>query len=88
MGSETGDNELQMTLLKVKKCLKKAVIKNDGEPVSFHVFAIDPFSLTYTIENLFHLASLVKDGVVKIERVSGYYVHFKITYLYIINLPA
>jgi len=75
VGSETGDNELQMTLLKVKSCLKKAVLENDGEPVSFHVFAIDPFSLTYTIENLFHLASLVKDGVVKIERVPGYIVY-------------
>ncbi|XP_015363471.1 PREDICTED: non-structural maintenance of chromosomes element 4 homolog A-like [Diuraphis noxia] len=70
VGSETGDNELQITLLKVKSCLKNAVLKNDGDPISFHMFAIDPFSLTYTIENLFHLASLVKDGVVKIERVS------------------
>lgn len=70
VGSETGDNELQITLLRVKNCLKKAVLNNQGDPVSFHKFAIDPFSLTYTIENLFHLASLVKDGVVKIERIS------------------
>lgn len=60
--------------------MKKAVVDNDGDPVSFHAFAIDPFSLTFTIENLFHLASLAKDGVIEIERVSGYYVHLKITY--------
>lgn len=75
MGNETGDNELQITLLRVKTCLKKAVADNQGDPVSFHAFAIDPFCMTATIENLFNLASLVKDGVVKIERVSGYYVH-------------
>jgi len=80
VGSETGDNELQITLLRVKSCLKKAVADNQGDPVSFHEFAIDPFNLTFTIENLFHLASLVKDGIVKIETVSGYYVHLKITY--------
>ncbi|CAH1710984.1 uncharacterized protein LOC114127096 [Aphis gossypii] len=70
VGSETGDNELQITLLRVKRCLKKAVVDNDGDPVSFHAFAIDPFSLTFTIENLFHLASLAKDGVIEIERLS------------------
>lgn len=80
MGNETGDNKLQVALLRVKSCLKKAVSDNQGNPVSFHKFAIDPFNMTYTIENLFHLASLVKDGVVKIERDSGYYVHLKITY--------
>ncbi|CAI6350426.1 unnamed protein product [Macrosiphum euphorbiae] len=70
VGSETGDNELQITLLRVKNCLKKAVSDNQGNPVPFHKFAIDPFSMTYAIENLFHLASLVKDGVVKVETVS------------------
>jgi len=56
------------------------VSENGGDPVPFHWFAIDPFSLTFTVENLFHLASLVKDGVIKIERVSGYYINLKITY--------
>lgn len=65
------DNELKKTLVKVKSCLKRAVKRNQGKPVSFHKFAIDPFSLTYTIENIFHLASLAKDQYVKIERVSG-----------------
>lgn len=60
--------------------MKKAVEDNDGEPVSFHAFAIDPFSLTFTIENLFHLASLIKDGVIEIERLSGYFIHLTITY--------
>lgn len=72
MGSETGDNELQITLIRVKSSLKKAVSNNNGNPVSFHKFAIDPFSLTYTVENLFHLASLVKDGLVRIETTPGY----------------
>lgn len=71
VNSEIGDNDLQITLLRVKKCLKKAVLDNQGDPVSFYKFAIDPFSLTFTIENLFHLASLAKDDFIKIERTSG-----------------
>lgn len=67
-------------MLRVKRCLKKAIVDNDGNPISFHAFAIDPFSLTFTIENLFHLASLAKDGYIEIERLSGYYVYLKITY--------
>lgn len=66
-----GDNELQLSLKRVHKCLKEAVSNNQGKPISFYKFAIDPFSLTYTVENLFNLASLLKDGVIKIERVSG-----------------
>ncbi|XP_025209001.1 EP300-interacting inhibitor of differentiation 3-like [Melanaphis sacchari] len=70
VGSDTGDNELQITLSKVKHCLKKALINNQGNPISFYAFAIDPFSLTFTIENLFHLATLVKDHFVEIKRIS------------------
>lgn len=66
------DNELNKTLVKINKCLMRVVKRNKGNPISFHKFAIDPFSLTYTIENIFHLASLAKDQLVKIERVSGY----------------
>lgn len=61
-----------MALKRVHRCLKEAVSNNQGKPISFYKFAIDPFSLTYTVENLFNLASLAKDGVIKIERGSGY----------------
>lgn len=61
-----------MALKRVHRCLKEAVSNNQGKPISFYKFAIDPFSLTYTIENLFNLASLTKDGVIKIERGPGY----------------
>ncbi|XP_050542072.1 uncharacterized protein LOC126905937 isoform X2 [Daktulosphaira vitifoliae] len=66
--SESGDNVLQQTLMRVVNCLKCAVAANNGKPVGFYKFAFDPFSLTYTVENLFNIASLVKDKVVKIER--------------------
>ncbi|XP_050423106.1 uncharacterized protein LOC126834922 isoform X2 [Adelges cooleyi] len=68
VANETGDNALQQTLVRVMQCLKVAVANNGGKPVLFYMFAIDPVSLTYTVENLFHLASLVKDRLVIIER--------------------
>lgn len=71
MDNDEGDNELQVTLMKINSCLKRALLKNKGKPISFFKFAIDPFSLTYTVENFFHLALLVKDRIVKIEKNQG-----------------
>ncbi|VVC25011.1 Non-structural maintenance of chromosome element 4, C-terminal [Cinara cedri] len=64
---DSGDNELQITLLRITKCLKFAVSNNENQPICFYKFAIDPFSLTYTVENLFNLASLVKDNLIIID---------------------
>jgi len=75
--NQNDDNELEKTLIKVKNCLKRAIDNNNGEPVIFHKFAIDPLSLSYTVENLFHIASLLKDGLVKIEQIPGYNMFIK-----------
>lgn len=56
-----------MTLIRVIKCLRQAVINNKGKPIEFYKFAIDPFSLAHSVENIFHLSSLVKDRLVNIE---------------------
>lgn len=58
---------MQITLLRVIKCLKQAVVKNNGKPIDFYKFVIDPLSLACTVENIFHVSSLLKDGIVKIE---------------------
>jgi len=58
-------------MTRVKNCLAQAVSRNNGQPVSFFKFAIDPFSLSHSVENLFHLASLAKDQIVKINLSTG-----------------
>lgn len=65
------DDESQLCLKRVHRCLVEAVSNNQGKPICFYKFAIDPFSLTYTVQNVFNLASLVKDGVAKIETKPG-----------------
>lgn len=67
MKDSIGNNELDITLMKVKKCLKQAIKNNNGNPISIIKFVIDPSSLTYTIENIFYLSSLVKDGYIKVH---------------------
>jgi len=66
-----GDNELQITMTRVKNCLRRAVSNNNGKPISFIKFAVDPFSFPHTVENLFHLSLLVKDKIVKIGLNTG-----------------
>lgn len=70
MENTEGDNELQTNLLTIRKCLEEAMVQNGGEPILFFKFAVDPFSLTYTIQNFFNLASLLKDNYIKINRAS------------------
>lgn len=60
-----------MTMKRITGCLKRALSNNEGKPVSFYKFAIDPSSFTYTVENLFNLASLAKDKIIKIEKGLG-----------------
>lgn len=64
---KSGNNELQITLMRITKCLKLAISNNNNQPVCFHKFAIDPFSLAYSVENIFNLALLLKDNLIKVS---------------------
>lgn len=75
------DNELQITMTRIKNCLAQAVANNNGEPVPFFKFAIDPFSLSQSVENLYHLAVLFKDGLVNITLNPGYDLFFLTTHV-------
>lgn len=79
---------MQAVIKEVSKCLQRAVQKNNGKPVSFFKFAINPYSLSQTIENCFHLASLVKDRHVIIEKNSGFFIYLLDYNMFILALQS
>jgi len=56
-------NETAKRVEHVNRCILKA-----GQPIEFWVLVLDPNSFAHTVENIFHVAFLVKDGRVKIKK--------------------
>merc|ERR1712059_82472 len=50
----------------VFRCLVTKFQESSGRPVSFFRFVLDPRSFSASVENLFHVSFLVKEGKVKI----------------------
>jgi len=65
--AEASDNQTEQLVKHVFKCLASAWKQGGKEPVNFFKFVIDPESFGATIENLFHVSFLVKEGKVNIS---------------------
>ena len=48
----------------VMKCLVSCWKENNKQPINFFEFVIDPASFGSSVENLFHVSFLVKEGKV------------------------
>lgn len=64
---ETTETETSKRVMEVFGCVKKAYAANGGRPVSLWRFILNPDSYGQTIENLFYVSFLVKDGTVGFE---------------------
>ncbi|KAF3919717.1 hypothetical protein ABW20_dc0106875 [Dactylellina cionopaga] len=60
------ENSTTKNVVHINECLEQYLTKNDMEAVSYFKFIINPHSYSQTIENMFYLAFLVRDGRVAI----------------------
>jgi len=65
--AEASDNQTEQLVKHVFKCLVSAWRQGGQQPVNFFRFVIDPESFGATIENLFHVSFLVKEGKVNVS---------------------
>jgi len=65
--AEASDNQTEQLVQHVFKCLASVWKQGGKVPVNFFRFVIDPESFGATIENLFHVSFLVKEGKVNIS---------------------
>lgn len=57
--------------------LNKEFNKNEEKPINYFTFVIDPNNFTHSVENMFHLSFLIRDGRIKFgkgKRILKYFV--------------
>lgn len=72
--AEKEEDSVDDTVKFLQWSLTKEHEENNGKPISYYHFLIDPNSFSTSIENLFHMSFLIRDGRVKME--SGEYFLF------------
>ena len=51
----------------IMDCLVKEWKRNSKKPISFYHFVMDPQSFSNTVENIFYVSFLIKDGFVSLS---------------------
>lgn len=65
--AEKSENQTEVMVGHVMKCLVSCWKENNKQPINFFEFVIDPASFGSSVENLFHVSFLVKEGKVDIS---------------------
>lgn len=51
----------------IHDCLRKEYKRRNKKPISFYEFVIDPTSFSNSVENIFYVSFLIKDGFVSLK---------------------
>ncbi|CAF1209086.1 unnamed protein product [Adineta steineri] len=63
--SELGEQTIKQ-IMHIKRCLVKTYISAKSSPIDYFEFVIDPSSFAKTVENMFHVSFLIKEGFVNL----------------------
>lgn len=63
--SELGEQTIKQ-IMHIKRCLVNSYNKSGMSPIDYFEFVIDPQSFARTVENMFHVSFLIKEGFVNL----------------------
>ncbi|CAF1369785.1 unnamed protein product [Adineta steineri] len=63
--SELGEQTIKQ-IMHIKRCLVKTYISAKSSPIDYFEFVVDPSSFAKTVENMFHVSFLIKEGFVNL----------------------
>jgi hypothetical protein len=49
-------------IIRINRCLEEAYEENNHQPISFFLFTIHPTLFSRSVENIFHISFLIKEG--------------------------
>ncbi|CAF1384779.1 unnamed protein product [Rotaria sordida] len=53
-------------IIRMNRCLEEAYENNNNQPISFFIFTIHPTKFSRSVENIFHISFLIKEGKVEL----------------------
>lgn len=66
---ETDENSVDAKVKHILNILRRCYKENENQPLSFYKFVLHPNDFSITVENLFHVCFIIRDGLARLGKI-------------------